>query len=61
MKSSLLLPLVLCLSLVTGFASDEKPNILLFYTDGREELYNLSDDVGETKNLIASMPEKAEA
>jgi len=32
---------------------------LHFYTDGREELYNLSDDIGEKKNLIAAMPEKA--
>ena len=33
---------------------------LRFYSDGREELYNLNDDIGETKNLIAAMPEKAE-
>ena len=33
--------------------------LLHFYTDGREELYNLIDDVGETMNLIATMPEKA--
>lgn len=33
---------------------------LRFYADGREELYNLSDDIGETNNLIAAMPEKAE-
>jgi arylsulfatase A-like enzyme len=32
---------------------------LHFYEDGREELYNLKDDIGETKNLVASMPEKA--
>jgi len=32
---------------------------LRFYEDGREELFNLVDDIGETKNLIASMPEKA--
>ena len=32
---------------------------LRFYADGREELYNLKNDIGETKNLIASMPEKA--
>ncbi len=32
---------------------------LRFYADGREELYNLKDDIGETKNLIAAMPEKA--
>ena len=32
---------------------------LRFYADGREELYNLKDDIGETKNLLAAMPEKA--
>jgi arylsulfatase A-like enzyme len=32
---------------------------LHFYADGRKELYNLTDDSGETKNLVASMPEKA--
>ncbi|MCP4782996.1 MAG: sulfatase [Fuerstiella sp.] len=33
--------------------------LLRFYEDGREELYNLKDDIGETKNLLASMPAKA--
>jgi arylsulfatase A-like enzyme len=32
---------------------------LRFYEDVREELYNLKDDIGETKNLAASMPKKA--
>ena len=32
---------------------------LRFYEDGREELYNLKNDIGESKNLLASMPEKA--
>ena len=32
---------------------------LRFYEDGREELYNLKDDIGETKNLLTAMPEKA--
>ncbi len=32
---------------------------LRFYKDGREELYNLKDDIGERKNLLASMREKA--
>ncbi len=32
---------------------------LRFYEDGREELYNLRNDIGETNNLVASMPEKA--
>jgi arylsulfatase A-like enzyme len=31
-----------------------------FFEDGRAELYNLKDDVGESKNLAASMPEKVE-
>jgi arylsulfatase A len=31
---------------------------LQFYNDGRRELYNLKDDIGETKNLISAMPEK---
>jgi len=30
-----------------------------YYDDGREELYNLKDDIGETSNLARSMPEKA--
>jgi arylsulfatase A-like enzyme len=32
---------------------------LHFYEDGRSELYNLKDDIGETKNLIKQMPDKA--
>ena len=32
---------------------------LHFYEDDREELYNLKDDVGESTNLLAAMPEKA--
>jgi arylsulfatase A-like enzyme len=32
---------------------------LRFYEDGREELYNLKKDIGESKNLVASMPKKA--
>ena len=32
---------------------------LRFYADGREELYNLRTDIGETKNLLASRPKKA--
>ena len=35
--------------------------LLRFYKDGREELYNLKTDIGETRNLIVSMPEKARA
>lgn len=30
------------------------------YVDGSKELFNLKDDVGETKNLIDTHPEKAE-
>ena len=33
---------------------------LYFYSDRRSELYNLKKDIGETKNLIAAMPEKAD-
>ena len=32
---------------------------LYFYSDGRSELYNLKEDIGETKNLAALNPEKA--
>ena len=30
-----------------------------FFEDGRLELYNLKDDLGEKTNLAAKMPEKA--
>lgn len=33
--------------------------LLEYYEDGHVELYNLRDDIGETKNLAASMPDKA--
>ena len=32
---------------------------IYFYSDGRSELYNLNDDIGETKNLAALNPKKA--
>ena len=32
---------------------------IYFYSDGRSELYNLKDDIGETKNLAALNPKKA--
>jgi hypothetical protein len=32
-----------------------------YLEDGRLELYNLSDDIGETKNLATELPEKAKA
>lgn len=33
--------------------------LMEFYEDGRLELYNLRDDIGETKNLASSQPDKA--
>ncbi len=30
-----------------------------WYEDGRRELYNLKDDIGESKDLLQTMPEKA--
>jgi arylsulfatase A-like enzyme len=33
--------------------------LMEFLEDGRLELYNLKEDIGESKNLAASMPEKA--
>ncbi len=33
--------------------------LMEFFEDGRLELYNLKDDIGETKNLAADLPEKA--
>ncbi len=33
--------------------------LMEFFEDGRLELYNLKDDIGERKNLAAEMPEKA--
>ncbi len=32
-----------------------------FYEDGRAELYNLKDDLGETRDLASQLPEKAAA
>ncbi len=32
--------------------------LMEFFEDGRLELYNLRDDIGETKNLAAAMPDK---
>lgn len=34
--------------------------LMEFLEDSRLELYNLKDDIGESKNLAASMPEKAQ-
>ena len=33
--------------------------LMEFIEDGKLELYNLKDDVGETKNLAESQPDKA--
>lgn len=33
--------------------------LMEFFEDGRLELYNLRDDIGETKNLATQMPDKA--
>ncbi len=41
----------------TVIAGDWK--LMEFLEDGRLELYNLRDDIGETKNLAAAEPEKA--
>ncbi len=35
--------------------------LIEFYEDGRLELYNLREDIGERNNLAAAMPDKAEA
>lgn len=35
--------------------------LMEFLEDGRLELYNLREDIGETKNLTTALPEKAEA
>jgi arylsulfatase A-like enzyme len=32
-----------------------------FYEDGRDELYDLANDVGEAKDLAAAQPERAKA
>jgi len=34
--------------------------LMEFFEDGRLELYNLRDDIGETKNLAQTMPEKTQ-
>jgi arylsulfatase A len=34
--------------------------LIEFYEDGRLELYNLKEDIGEKENLAAKMPEKAD-
>ena len=34
--------------------------LIEFFEDGRRELYNLDDDIGEQNNLISEMPDKAD-
>ncbi|MFN7141899.1 MAG: sulfatase-like hydrolase/transferase, partial [Limisphaerales bacterium] len=34
--------------------------LIQFYEDGRLELYNLKDDLGETQNLVSTMPQKVQ-
>ena len=34
--------------------------LVTFFEDGRDELYDLAEDVGETRDLADEMPEKAE-
>ncbi len=33
--------------------------LIAFFEDGRHELYNIEDDLGEQRNLVETMPEKA--
>jgi arylsulfatase A-like enzyme len=35
--------------------------LISYYQDGRPELYNLKDDIGESEDLAGSLPEKAAA
>ncbi|HYT92097.1 MAG TPA: sulfatase, partial [Gemmataceae bacterium] len=42
-----------------GFIRAGDWKLMEFYEDGRLELYNLKDDLGEKNNLAAKMPEKA--
>ena len=42
-----------------GAVRDGDWKLIEWYEDGRLELFNLRDDIGEQKNLAAAMPEKA--
>ena len=44
------------------FLTDEKLNYChkLIITNGQPELYNMKDDLSETKNLVASQPERVQ-
>ena len=48
--------------ITTPFGSVRKGafKLIEYYEDGTLELYNLIDDIGETKNLSSEMPVKAE-
>jgi len=43
-----------------GLIQQEDWKLLEFFEDGRLELYNLKDDLGETRNLAESHPEKTQ-
>ena len=42
-----------------GSIRDGEWKLIEFFEDGRRELYRLSDDIGESRDLAAAMPEKA--
>jgi len=44
-----------------GAIRDGDDKLIEFFEDNRVELYNLKEDIGETKDLAAAMPEKAAA
>ena len=44
----------------TGAVRAGDYKLIEWFEDGRVELYNLAQDVGETANLAAQMPEKEE-
>jgi hypothetical protein len=41
-----------------GLVRDRDWKLIRFFEDGYEELYNLREDIGETRNLADSEPEK---
>ncbi len=43
----------------SGAIRDGDFKLIEFFEDGRLELYNLKEDIGETKNLAPAMPQKA--
>jgi arylsulfatase A-like enzyme len=44
-----------------GLVQTGEWKLMEFFEDGRLELYNLRDDIGETKNLAKEMPDKTKA